>query len=158
MIDLYDWLQVLQHQVSAGAKGITAVMGPPVHSFPPLFRQNGPYSKYRQFRHHWWYIFPSDLCINRQARPAYRCNMNAKRPYCFKVNANEYKCRYGEHTLFRFPTNVTRATTPAPGSSTRPGTGWRSYTAWMTTPGRGQTETNREEGFDSHVLIIMYLL
>ena len=40
----------------------------------------------------------------------------------------------------RFPTNVTRATTPAPGSSTRPGTGWRSYTASMITPGRGQED------------------
>ena len=50
--------------------------------------------------------------------------------------------------LFRFPTNVTRATTPATGSSTRPGTGWRSYTAWMTTPGRGETHI-RVEGFDN---------
>merc|ERR1712126_127921 len=66
-----DWKQVLEYQVSIGAKGITSVMGPPVHTFPPLFRQNGPYS--------------NDLCLNRQARPAYRCNMDSKRPYCFKV-------------------------------------------------------------------------
>merc|ERR1711893_258949 len=26
-----------------------------------------------------------DLCINRQPRPAYRCNMSAKRKYCFKL-------------------------------------------------------------------------
>lgn len=102
--NFHDSLQVLQHQVSIGAKGITAVMGPPVHSFPPLFRQNGPYSKYRQSCHHWWFIFPSDLCINRQARPAYRCNMKAKRPYCFKVNAieSEYVCRSGELTCLGF--------------------------------------------------------
>ena len=34
-----------EHQVGVGAKGITAVLGPPVHTFPPLFRQNGPYAK-----------------------------------------------------------------------------------------------------------------
>ena len=102
--NFHDSLQVLKHQVSVAAKGITAVMGPPVHSFPPLFRQNGPYSKYRQFCHHWWFIFPSDLCINRQARPAYRCNMKAKRPYCFKVNAieSEYVCRSGVSTCLGF--------------------------------------------------------
>mgnify|MGYP001177882651 FL=1 len=28
--------------------------------------------------------------------------MQAKRPYCFKVNGNEYKCRYGEFTCLGF--------------------------------------------------------
>ena len=37
--------KVLEHQVSAGAQGVTAVLGPPVYSFPPLFRQAGPASK-----------------------------------------------------------------------------------------------------------------
>ena len=55
---------MLRHQKALGVTGITTVLGPPVHTFPPLFRQTGPYS--------------SDYCINRQARPAYRCNMDAK--------------------------------------------------------------------------------
>ena len=29
--------------------------------------------------------FHSDLCLNRQPRPAYRCNMDAERKYCFKL-------------------------------------------------------------------------
>ena len=57
-------LQVLRHQKGLGVKGITTVLGPPVHTFPPLFRQTGIYS--------------TDYCINRQARPAYRCNMDAE--------------------------------------------------------------------------------
>eukprot|EP00091_Calanus_sinicus_P022646 TRINITY_DN7279_c0_g1_i3.p1 TRINITY_DN7279_c0_g1~~TRINITY_DN7279_c0_g1_i3.p1 ORF type:complete len:175 (-),score=57.41 TRINITY_DN7279_c0_g1_i3:145-606(-) len=74
------WKEVLQHQIAAGATGITAVLGPAVDDFPPLFRQNGPYH--------------NDLCINRAARPAYRCNMDAKKKYCFKVSN---KC-YGAHS------------------------------------------------------------
>ena len=42
-LSLTPW--VVEHQVGVGAKGITAVLGPPVHTFPPLFRQNGPYAK-----------------------------------------------------------------------------------------------------------------
>ena len=44
------WRDVLQHQVSAGATGITAVLGPAPYTFPPLFRQNGPYSRYSKCR------------------------------------------------------------------------------------------------------------
>jgi len=65
------WKEVIRHQKELGVKGITTVLGPPVHTFPPLFRQTGPYS--------------GDNCINRQARPAYRCNMDAKIPYCFTL-------------------------------------------------------------------------
>ena len=36
-------LKVLRHQKSLGVTGITTVLGPPVHTFPPLFRQTGPY-------------------------------------------------------------------------------------------------------------------
>merc|ERR1711915_97253 len=74
------WRQVVDHQMGVGAKGITAVMGPPVHTYPPLFRKNGPYV--------------NDLCLNRQARPAYRCNMAAKKPYCFKVANRCYTGHY----------------------------------------------------------------
>ena len=41
-------VKVVQHQTAAGAEGITAVLGPPLHYFPPLFRQNGPYAKYKE--------------------------------------------------------------------------------------------------------------
>merc|ERR1719397_1388537 len=81
-----DWTQVVEHQISAGAEGITAVLGPPVHSFPPLFRQTGPHS--------------NDFCINRQARPAYRCNMAASRPYCFKVANRCYGVHYPDSGQF----------------------------------------------------------
>merc|ERR1711874_917098 len=37
------WKEVLRHQKSLGVTGITTVLGPPVHTFPPLFRQTGPY-------------------------------------------------------------------------------------------------------------------
>merc|ERR1712098_622180 len=77
------WKEVLQHQISAGATGITTVLGPPVDTFPPRFRPNGP--RQNSF---------SDLCVNRAARAAYRCNMAAKRKYCFKVSN---KC-YGAHS------------------------------------------------------------
>jgi len=70
------WREVLKQQKELGMKGITTVLGPPVHTFPPLFRQTGPYSR--------------DYCINRQARPAYRCNMDAKRPYCFDLGVMCY--------------------------------------------------------------------
>merc|ERR1712106_429343 len=65
------WKEVLKQQKAAGATGITTVLGPPTHSFPPLFRQTG--------------LQVSDLCINRQPRPAYRCNMAADKKYCFKI-------------------------------------------------------------------------
>merc|ERR1712156_333811 len=65
------WKEALQHQKGLGVTGITTVFGPPVHTFPPLFRQTG--------------VYANDYCINRQARPAYRCNMDAKRPYCFEL-------------------------------------------------------------------------
>ena len=42
----HHYFQVLQQQKEAGATGITTVLGPPVHSFPPLFRQTGPYTRY----------------------------------------------------------------------------------------------------------------
>ena len=36
-----------------------------------------------------------DLCINRAARPAYRCNMAGKPwPYCFKVSNKCYTAHY----------------------------------------------------------------
>merc|ERR1712106_178093 len=43
------WKEVLKQQAAAGATGITTVLGPPTHSFPPLFRQTG--------------VQASDLCI-----------------------------------------------------------------------------------------------
>ena len=37
---------------------------------------------------------PSDLCLNRQARPAYRCNMAASKPYCFRLATRCYGAHY----------------------------------------------------------------
>ena len=41
--------QVLKHQRAAGAEGITTVLGPPTHSFPPLYRQTGVMARYLKY-------------------------------------------------------------------------------------------------------------
>ena len=47
IISLFDEIiKVLKQQKELGVKGITTVLGPPVHTFPPLFRQTGPYSRF----------------------------------------------------------------------------------------------------------------
>ena len=56
------------------------VMGPTVHAFPPLFRQNGPYPRHIHFQPFPHTFSCSDLCINRQPRPAFRCNLSSKVP------------------------------------------------------------------------------
>merc|ERR1712126_555846 len=71
-----NWRQAVRFAKDAGLTGVVTVMGPPAETFPPLFRPTGPYD--------------SDLCLNRQPRPAYRCNMDSKRPYCFKLGQDCY--------------------------------------------------------------------
>ena len=45
-LHFYILIKVLKQQKELGVKGITTVLGPPVHTFPPLFRQTGPYSRF----------------------------------------------------------------------------------------------------------------
>jgi len=55
---------------------LSEVLGPPLDTFPPLFRKIGPGE--------------SDFCVNRQPRAAYRCNMDSKRAYCFRLGTACY--------------------------------------------------------------------
>jgi len=69
-------LQVRNYLVEAGVSGVLAVFGPPHSNNLPLFRPTG--------------MDPRDSCVNRQPRPAYRCNINSRRPYCFRIGAYCY--------------------------------------------------------------------
>lgn len=63
-----------------GEQSIVEVFGPPHTNRSPLYRPIG--------------LDPRDSCVNRQPRPAYRCNMGFRRPYCFRIG---YHC-YGGHS------------------------------------------------------------
>jgi len=68
--------QAINFAKTAGLTGMVTVLGPPSDSFPPLFRQVGPNE--------------SDFCVNRAPRAAYRCNMDSKRAYCFRLGTSCY--------------------------------------------------------------------
>merc|ERR1712142_1079704 len=55
------WKEVLQHQKAAGADGITTVLGPPTHTFPPLYRQTGVMAKYQNSVSEHFSCLPSSL-------------------------------------------------------------------------------------------------
>jgi hypothetical protein len=44
-------VQVVAHQVKVGAKGLTAVFGPPAHQQPPFFRPSGMDSRWVGISH-----------------------------------------------------------------------------------------------------------
>lgn len=74
--DCHSWHQAAYFAKTADLKGMVTVLGPPLDSYPPLFRQVGPNE--------------SDYCVNRQPRAAYRCNMDSKIPYCFRLGTSCY--------------------------------------------------------------------
>jgi len=72
--ECHNEVEFVQHLKSTGVSEIRTMFGPaPPASHPPDFRPTGPYN--------------SDPCVNSQARPAYRCNMRFRRPYCFKIGS-----------------------------------------------------------------------